>query len=116
MMANPFLKRTAGIGRTGIESEKKTAKSLKGRQTRASGAMVGDKGDIEFQLGDMEIRAENKATEKDFYRIQYGELCKIVHEAVAKNQVPAFIVNFTSGNGKPRKHGRWLCFPVEFLK
>ncbi len=113
---NPFLKRTEGIGRTGVASERKTAKSLKGRQTISSGNQLGDKGDIEFQLGDMEVRAENKATEKDSYRLQYEELCKIVHEAVAKNQVPAFIINFTSGNGKPRKHGRWLCFPVEFLK
>lgn len=115
-MVNPFLKRTEGIGRTGVESEKKTAKSVKGRQTVSSGNQLGDKGDIEFQLGDMEVRAENKSTQKDSYRLHYKELRKIVNEAVEKNQTPAFIVNFTSGNGAPRKHGRWLMFPLEFLK
>jgi len=115
-MGNPFLKRTTGIGRTGVESEKKTAKRLKGRQTLASGAQLGDKGDIEFQLGDMEVRAENKSTQKDSYRLHYKELCKIVNEAVEQNQSPAFIINFTSGNGTPRKHGRWLMLPLEFLK
>jgi len=115
-MANPFLKRISGIGRTGIESEKKTAKSVKGRQTISSGNQLGDKGDIEFQLGDMAVRAENKSTQKEFYKLYYKDLCKITHEAVEQNQSPAFIVNFTSGNGKARKHGRWLCLPLEFLK
>jgi hypothetical protein len=108
-MTSPYLRRAAQhtIGKAGRASEKKLAKSLGGRQTPASGAMQGAKGDIEFTR----VLMEAKSTTAASVSIMLDWLAKITAEARGKNKTPALAVSFVLPNGDARPNGEWVLVP-----
>ena len=100
------------IGKTGRKAERLTAKRLGGRETRASGNMVSDKGDIELD----EFLIENKATEQASYGLKHELLCKISKEALIKGKSPAFAIQYVHGSGSPKAMGSWVAIPEYLFK
>ena len=107
MAGNPFLSRTRGIGVSGREAERKSAKRLGARLTPNSGAMTGAKGDM--SLGDFLIEA--KSTVADSVGLKLDWLAKISGEAAATGRKPALSVTFTRPDGTPVRHGKWVLVP-----
>lgn len=113
-MTNPYLnrKKSKNVGDTGRTSEKNLAKRLGGRQTPASGAVDGAKGDIVLPNS----LCEAKSTIKDSIGIQYGWLNKISGEALSQNRFPLLSVVFTTENGNPKPRGSWVMIPEHIFK
>lgn len=111
---NPFLNRQTKtkIGETGNRSEKKTAKRLGGRQTPASGAMAGAKGDIELPA----FLVEAKSTIKESISLKREWLTKISGEALGKNKAPCVAITFTTENGLPKPRGKWILIREQDFK
>ena len=108
MTGNPYTSRKdKNIGASGRSSEDRTNKRMGGRQTPASGAMVGAKGDI--QLGD--ILLEAKSTTATSMTVALNWLLKIAGEASRVGKVPALSVTFVTANGTPRQDGAWVMIP-----
>jgi hypothetical protein len=107
MKSNPYLERKAraGIGAAGRASEHRLAKSLKGRQRPASGAVEGAKGDI--AVGDFLVEA--KSTHMNSIALNRDWLLKIAAEARSENKTPALAISFTTENGSPILDGDWVC-------
>lgn len=106
MTDNPFLRREAahGIGKAGRRAEKALEQRIGARGTAASGAFVGDKGDM--TLGRLLIEA--KSTTADSMALQLDWLAKIEKEARTVGRLPAVAINFTLGDGRPRPSGSWV--------
>lgn len=102
----------SNIGENGRRAEGRLAKRLGGRQTRASGAMASDKGDIELP----EFLTECKSTEAGSYRLEHDVLAKIAREALDAKRQPALTVIFADGTGRPKKFGSWVMVPEELFK
>jgi len=94
-------------GRQGRLAEVKVAKRLGGRLTVGSGALDGDKGDIE--VGDFLI--ESKTAMTSSIGIQKQWLLKIYQEALEKNKQPALAINFVDENGNSERRERWIAIP-----
>ena len=112
MNDNPYMVRRAKrlIGTAGRRSEKKVAKRVGGRQTPASGAMSGAKGDVVLPAWLMEC----KSTVKDSIGIKHEWLSKIAKEALAKGKEPALTIAFTDAQGRPVANaGQWVCIPLK---
>lgn len=99
------LHRLNGIGRDGVRAEKELARRLGATGTPASGAMAGAKGDM--KLDDLLI--ESKSSTNDSMSVQLDWLAKISKEALAAGKLPALAINFTTGDGRPRRDGSWIA-------
>jgi hypothetical protein len=109
---NPFLKRLAEQGTTGhgFKSEKRVVTKLGARPQPASGAMAGAKSDA--IKGN--FRLEMKSTTNQTMRLESGWLVKISQEAREHGQVPALVISFVNGEGKPimRQDAEWVLVPL----
>ena len=102
----PALRRAQArpVGAAGVASEQRLAKRLGGRQTPASGAMAGAKGDVELPG----VLLEAKSTTADSMSLKLDWLAKIAAEARAAGKQPALAVTFVTGDGRPRPNGSWI--------
>ncbi|MFI5102878.1 MAG: hypothetical protein ACHP9V_05855 [Terriglobales bacterium] len=100
------------IGRTGRLSEKRLAKKLGGRQTPASGAMIGAKGDISFE----KLLMEAKSTTNDSMSLKFEWLAKIAAEARNMGKTPALAVSFVTPTGHDWPDGDWVMVPMDVFK
>lgn len=107
------LGRHKPIGETGRRAEGHLTKRLKGEATRASGNMLGDKGDV--RVG-RDWLAEGKATEAGSYSVKHEELAKIAREALAVGKEPVFAVTFVTGSGLPKPLGAWVMIPEDLFE
>ena len=96
----------------GILAEVNAAVRLNANLTRASGAMDSDKGDMNLPA----YKIESKATEKDSMSLKLEWLCKIAQEAFEMDVAPALIVQFVTGDGRPRESGSWVLIPESVFK
>jgi hypothetical protein len=78
--------------------EKELAKRVGGQRTVASGALD-VKGDVRLKRV---LRIEAKTTSKESFRVTTEMLGKIETAALASNELPAFVVEFTDARGKVR--------------
>lgn len=92
------------IGDTGRLAESRLARQLGGTQTPASGAVPGAKGDI--RVGGFLVEA--KSTVGGSLSVRHDVLLKIALEARDQARVPALAVTFTTGDGRPVRHGSWV--------
>lgn len=107
-MDNPYLRRRSKSKTShGNTSEKRLAKSMKGRLTPGSGALDGAKGDI--SLGNLLI--ECKSTINASISLKYAWLQKIMKEAKGTNQMPAVTISFVNGSGEVKHDGDWVMIP-----
>jgi len=106
-MSDKFVLGKSPIGQMGRKAERHAAKRMKGRETRASGNMDSDKGDIELP----EFLVENKATEASSYSLKHEILAKIAREALEKGKQPALALQFCTGSGLPKQLGKWVIIP-----
>lgn len=113
-MIPPILRRLAKqpIGRAGRRSEKRVAKQLGARQTPASGAMVGAKGDIEHRS----FLLEAKSTICESLSLKLDWLAKISGEARAVGKTPAVTIDFVHGDGEARVYGEWVLVPAAVFR
>ncbi len=88
----------------GNQAEKHLAKRLGLQQTLASGAMVGDKGDLKGKG----FRVESKSTNSNSLSLKIDYLLKISGEALNYKQIPALAVQFVTDNGQPKRNGSWV--------
>ena len=98
--------------KTGRDAEKRANKDLGLSDTRASGSMVWDKGDGKSEG----VLAEHKSTQKWSVSVKYEWLNKIAHEAMNATRIPLLVVSFVTGDGRPRKNGRWVMIREEDYK
>jgi hypothetical protein len=94
----------------GNKSEKRVAKKLGMKQTPASGALPGAKGDMK----NSEYLMEAKSTINSSMQLQKGWLDKIQKEAMAINRVPAVTISFVVGSGAAKLLGDWVMVPSWF--
>lgn len=108
-MIPPVLRRAQArpVGAAGTAAEKRLAKRVGGRQTPASGAMVGAKGDV--MLSSMLVEA--KSSTRDSLGLKLDWLAKIAGEARNAGKTPALAVTFVTGDGRPRPNGAWVMLP-----
>lgn len=108
-MIPPVLRRQEArpVGSAGTVSEKRLAMRLGGRQTPASGAMEGAKGDVVLP----DVLMEAKSTVNDSMSLKLDWLAKIAAEARTEGKRPALAVTFTTGDGRPRSDGAWVMVP-----
>lgn len=114
-MTNPYMERRKGVkGKMapGKAAEKKVTKRLGGKQTRASGADPGDKGDVVLR----DYLVEVKSTTKGTMKLDLGWLRKITMEAIAKGKTPALNVQFITSDGRPWRDGSWVMVPEDVFK
>lgn len=109
---NPYQTRKNKIGAGGIKSEKQVARRLAGRQTPASGAMEGAKGDIVLP----EFLMEAKSTTADSLGVKFEWLAKITREALAVGKKPALSMSFVTGSGAAVDGGTWVAVPENVFK
>lgn len=95
------------IGAVGRKSEVRTAKRLGARTRPASGAVRGYKGDMIRH----QFLMEAKSTEHASVRLELDWLLKIQSEARMEAKVPALTLTFVTGDGHPRKSGKWVMVP-----
>ncbi len=100
---SPYLKRMAKP-RHGQRAEQRAAKRLGARQTPASGAMEGAKGDLRKDG----FLIESKATTAASLSVKHAWLAKITKEAEDAGKVPALIVQFTDAHGNVLRDGGWV--------
>jgi len=100
------------IGHTGRLSEKRLGKTLGGRMTPASGAMLGAKGDID--LGSVLLEA--KSTISDSLSLKFDWLAKISDEARRFGKTPALAISFVSGRGVAFPDGEWVMLPRDVFQ
>lgn len=116
MARNPFLNRIAEQGQTGHgrASEKRVIAGLGARPMPASGAMDSAKSDAVLR----DFRLELKSTTNKTMALEQGWLTKISDEARAHGQVPALILSFVDGDGRPvmRHDAEWACVPLSWFK
>ena len=85
--------------------EIRISEDLGGRKTPASGALAGNKGDVETQRWLIDA----KLTEQKSYSLTTKVLRKIDGEAVAYGKIPALVIEFTrAGFGVTQK---WAVIP-----
>lgn len=106
MSKNPYIKRMAKP-QHGQLAEKRAARRLGGRQTPASGALSGAKGDI--RKGQFLI--ESKATKHNSLVVQLEWLDKISKEALDAGQTPALLIQFVDAVGNPWRGSGWVLIP-----
>ena len=114
MTDNPFYRRRnkEGIGRGGRASERRLAKTLGAKQTPASGALEGAKGDL--MKGDFLM--ESKSTARDSLGVKYDWMVKIGKEARDRRKIPALTISFTTEGGRELPFGEWVAVPLAFFK
>lgn len=100
------------IGKAGRKSEKKLTKKLGGRETPASGAMQGAKGDIDLDT----VLMEAKSTLNASFSIKHEHLSKIAREARRADKSPALSVSFVNQEGKAHPDGEWVLVPMWLWK
>lgn len=105
---NPYLRRRfKAKGKHGQASEKRLAKLTGGKQTRASGALDFEKGDLKFTV----LLAEAKATVRKSLSLKYEWLVKITKEALPLNRRPVVFISFVEESGKDKLYGDWVLIP-----
>jgi hypothetical protein len=100
---SPYLKRMAKP-RHGQSAEKRAAKRLGARQTPASGAMEGAKGDLRKDG----FLIESKATTAASLSVKLAWLAKIAKEAEDAGRVPALAIQFVDAHGGALRLGSWV--------
>ena len=103
---NPYLQRSQRK-QHGQQAEKRAAKRLKGRQTPASGAMDGAKGDIVKRT----FLIESKATKNESMSVKLAWLDKIAKEALDTGRDPALLIQFVDAAGNPWRGSGWVLIP-----
>lgn len=101
----------------GRKSERRVAKTMGARLTHNSGASSFDKGDMtlsEFPFG--RLRLEAKSTSRDSFSIKRETLEKIVDEASAAGDFPAFTISFVLTDGRPKRAGEWAMIPLDIFR
>jgi hypothetical protein len=91
----------------GQRAEKRAAKRIGGRQTPASGAKDGAKGDIRRN----QFLIESKATSKASISVTLAWLDKISKEAEDSGKVPALLLQFVDALGNPWRGSGWVLIP-----
>jgi hypothetical protein len=113
-MRNPLLDRIAkrNIGDAGRKSEKRTLKSMGAKAQPASGAMAGAKSDGILKRGE-QFRLELKSTTAQAVKLECEWLEKISQEALHHRQIPALVLSFVDGEGKPvmKRNAEWVAIP-----
>lgn len=114
MSENPFTRRLAkhSIGRGGRHSEKRIAKSVGARQTAASGAVEGFKGDLSMK----DFLAECKSTQNGSMSLKFDWLVKISKEARDTRRRPLMMISFTTEGGRAVPNGDWVMMPLALFK
>ena len=100
------------IGDVGRMAERALARRLSGRQTLGSGALHGDKGDIEIP----DWLLEAKSTVNGSFGVTHSMLAKIEAEAHLAGRKPAFALMFTDDKGTPKRSGSWVAVPEYLFK
>jgi len=95
-----------------MASEARLSVRLSGRQTPASGAIVGAKGDVVLPT----FLLEAKSTTANSMVLKLDWLAKIHNEARSLSKEPALAVSFTTGDGKPVKNGAWVLMTEAMFK
>lgn len=110
----PYLRRKGreAKGAAGRASEKRLARDVGGRQTPASGAVEGAKGDIALP----DVLMEAKSTVKGAMSIKFDWLSKITGEARSQGKIPALAVSFTTPTGARLVGGDWVMVPLAVWK
>jgi hypothetical protein len=108
----PWKTPPRAIGGAGIASEKRVSRSIGGRQTPASGALAGAKGDINRE----DVLLEAKSTSANSISIKYVDLAKITREARSMQKFPALTVSFTMPDGTAVPDGDWVLVPLSEWK
>lgn len=113
-MSNPYIRRVKkrSAGYHGMRSERRVAKSLGTRQTPASGALPGAKGDIRLER----LLIEAKATRHGSIQIKKEWLDKITQEALALHKTPALMISFVMPTGAGIRNGDWVMVPKYCLE
>lgn len=106
---NPYL--PGGNECHGRLSERRVARVLGARQTPASGALCGAKGDATLECKDYRFRIESKATANKSLGVKYEWLEKITKEALETNRLPALTVSFVTPGGVECSNGDWVMIP-----
>ena len=96
------------IGDAGRLAESRLSDYLGAWLKPASGAVRGNKGDMEFS-GHL---IEAKSSVRNSIRIEHAWLGKICKEAREQNKKPALTLSFTLNNGRPVPNGEWVCVPL----
>lgn len=97
------------IGQVGRVSETRLAEQLGARLRPNSGAVAGAKGDMVLP----EALIEAKSTIDRSMSVKHEWLAKIAGEARDHSRVPALVISFTHGNGKPLPSGQWAMIPLQ---
>lgn len=110
----PIFRREKGgsIGGAGRKSEDRLARRLGMRQTPASGAMDGAKGDMRQRDWLLEAKSTTSATMK----LDYAWLCKVSGEAAMIGKHPALAVTFTDQTGRELRDGKWVLISEDVFK
>ena len=100
-------KHSGRLGETGRKAERKAAKRQGARQTPASGAVEGIKGDF----GTADVLTENKSTIGSTITLHLDALLKIKNQAMQSGRLPALAFQFTHSDGRARQGGAWVAVP-----
>jgi hypothetical protein len=87
-------------------------KTFGARQTAASGAMDGFKGDITLN----KFLLEAKSTTNDSMGLKFEWLVKIAKEAQQIGKHPALSVSFVKGSGEALPRGDWVMIPATLFR
>lgn len=102
-------------GDHGEKSEKRLSLAMRARQTPASGAMRGAKGDFHVR-GNVDLMMEAKSTVNGSLSVDLGWLVKVSEEAMAVGKLPALTMSFVRPDGKSKPHGDWVAVPLHVFK
>lgn len=101
----------------GKKSEARLAQDLGMRSTRASGALVFDKGDATFSatINDKVFkgRMECKSTVNQSMSLKKSWLDKIASETTANGEIPVLSLSFVDHDGDPQDfNSDWVAMPL----
>jgi hypothetical protein len=82
------------------------------RETPASGAMDGAKGDMRKHDWLLEAKSTTAASMK----LEYRWLGKVSAEAAAVGKLPALAITFTYPNGREVRDGKWVLISEDVFK
>lgn len=100
------------IGRVGIKSERKLAKTLGAKLTPASGALASAKGDMTKK----HFLIEAKSTINNSIGVKFEWCEKISQEALETGKTPALSIRFTDPDGQAKRFGAWVMIPEHEYK
>lgn len=112
---NRFKKNSIDKGHQGKLAEAEMVKRTGGRGQPGSGSLAGAKGDVKFNIDDINFLAENKTSTSNSFTVKRDHLLKIYQEALEVARVPALSFQFVDAQGRSDKKDRWICLPEHLL-